>query len=1003
MASKTKACFDEALCAFNLRPSEGVIEPSPCLKSLHTDLFKGRKIVTTDEKNRDRTVKNAPIFECALPSKDFVFDFFPIFDEDNATYRSRFFLKNTLNNGWGTRLCDALLRNPEPLIKDIEDSCRTFLKKNDHDPTTLHQYLYSRLRIVIDNLGSINRYWCESKGEEEHQTVLLHMLEKISLQTPVLFARLLVVAGLRIPDITFNNLKLLLDDSQKHHQTVSCDASYLHYLECRQSDPQQAFSFIQKAYEDRQREALFGKEILSEYAMELMASDDEYDKKQAVKVLNELTSEFPSCSKGFYLLAECHKNGCGCEKDDLQAADYLKRAANADDLTTMLSIALRARNDALGGKDSRAAQRIKDCCTLIIDADSKKSSSAYCRAAYLLGELFESIGNEKESALKYYHLASEAGYAPASAKVALYERKKRVVDQEVFTVQNTDGCAFHCFVSGDDQVVSTVVAEELRKNRELNVYVDQRNEKSIYERTTPAALLQRLYSQKGVKQFPAQLTFAFLERNTDKNLNDALHLLDSLYNLTVDMENESAELYPEKKDRLTESVEICLLAPYEHAAMMIDASLCDMGGGLYFKVRILDENKDCAHRLLFDAPLFIPCIRSKDHAPSVVAFGNTPFIYEFVKEATACCYMPDHKVQIAAVGEGINKKKMKMMQEAPGLFAELPKDKITPAFFDLPLDHPALPDALSGKLDASAPESIKALAASIQGGNYFVVDVGSDTENIAFARNLRSWLLKNDPSFSRLPFIAVHCKDAQNAYLARRLTVGSMGKGERWFNNYDLYCFGSANDLYASILGGEITEDLALSAHLYHYGFDDSRSALADYYLHSYSRDSSLATALGLIYRMFNSGIFEEDWRLYDGADPRRLLELAKRFDDKLATGSSEEQDRLAAAEQARWNCFMLSRGWLCPTSRQVLAYMNESKDLSHKQELCKYHPYISDWNELSDKSDSSFSYLKSQIVQKTLVSPRESTIKAVKDTLSLFVYLNDAAKKREEKQKRSN
>ena len=70
MASKTKACFDEALCAFNLRPSEGVIEPSPCLKSLHTDLFKGRKIVTTDEKNRDRTVKNAPIFECALPSKE---------------------------------------------------------------------------------------------------------------------------------------------------------------------------------------------------------------------------------------------------------------------------------------------------------------------------------------------------------------------------------------------------------------------------------------------------------------------------------------------------------------------------------------------------------------------------------------------------------------------------------------------------------------------------------------------------------------------------------------------------------------------------------------------------------------------------------------------------------------------------------------------------------------------------------------------------------------------
>ena len=183
-------------------------------------------------------------------------------------------------------------------------------------------------------------------------------------------------------------------------------------------------------------------------------------------------------------------------------------------------------------------------------------------------------------------------------------------------------------------------------------------------------------------------------------------------------------------------------------------------------------------------------------------------------------------------------------------------------------------------------------------------------------------------------------------------------------------------------MAGDHLKRLALNIHLSYYGEDIDKGE-EDYYIHSYNRDSSMAMAVALIYRMFDAEVCYSDYRQYDVFDISKLSELAREFDEKIKSRSDEENDPLYAAEQSRWNCYMLTRGYLYASVQQVVSYMKERKSNSHKQELCKLHPYLCDWSELSENGGSNFGILKTHIEK--LSSPRESTIKSVKNILKFF------------------
>ena len=175
------------------------------------------------------------------------------------------------------------------------------------------------------------------------------------------------------------------------------------------------------------------------------------------------------------------------------------------------------------------------------------------------------------------------------------------------------------------------------------------------------------------------------------------------------------------------------------------------------------------------------------------------------------------------------------------------------------------------------------------------------------------------------------------------------------------------SDIYPSVITDSLLERIALNVHL---SYDSSNvdEEIAHFWQSSYSRDSSRATALGLIYRMYDASIFLKNYRDYHSLSFAKLTALADEY-QKLIQENSSAILTYAMAEQSRWNCFMLSRGWLPATDKQMRAYMTVGGHSSHKHELSKLHPFIRDWEDINGGEGSLYR------------RARESTLKSIADT----------------------
>lgn len=149
-------------------------------------------------------------------------------------------------------------------------------------------------------------------------------------------------------------------------------------------------------------------------------------------------------------------------------------------------------------------------------------------------------------------------------------------------------------------------------------------------------------------------------------------------------------------------------------------------GDICFDVRICDIDLLAARQLLFTAPLFIPCIKEQVSNPKVVAIGNSDFIYNFVRESTACTYMANRKVYISVLDQNSSYLQKKFKQNCPGFFNNsCVHRKITPDFYQVDLSAPTLPNILSGKAEPQYTELEKNIANALTNANYFVIDVGT--------------------------------------------------------------------------------------------------------------------------------------------------------------------------------------------------------------------------------------------------------------------------------------
>lgn len=538
--------------------------------------------------------------------------------------------------------------------------------------------------------------------------------------------------------------------------------------------------------------------------------------------------------------------------------------------------------------------------------------------------------------------------------------KQRSNVREIECVRSYDDTN-HCLINSRDSIITNAFVNSLADIQVMDYYDDLSVSKAI-----SAVIIDN-----------KTCFFTFFSDNEDKNLSDCLEILDRLYNFSFSSKEIAL--------KLSSNIDIFVSGNYQYLTSMIDASVSNMGDQFYVRVHVCDYNKDCAQKLIVDAPLFIPCVKDKcmETPVNLVVFGAGEFVQNLLREVIGSCCFPV-KPAVTVICEDSVREKQRFLQECPGIYkASENIERIIPEFLSCSVFSEDI-EALLENYNSDNPLSV-----ALNNCNYFVVDVGTDAENISFASNLRRWILRNDYGMSKVPFIAVKCSKSENAYLVSRMTINNKTPNHQIYNNFDLYCFGMADDLYTynNLFNNEYNSR-ALALHTAYYDDDTPiNTVLNSYYSFSYNRDSSKASALSMIYVLFSLGFIHSSEDL--AQMKYNVQRVAKAYDQWIAQAGNLE--RASSIEHGRWTGFMLSRGWMPLDPRQTDVYAQSVKNGEHKHLLAKVHPFICNWDSFSDSASHTtiFYELKKRI--DGLETPRNSTFKIMKKYSKILVAKNDA------------
>ena len=496
----------------------------------------------------------------------------------------------------------------------------------------------------------------------------------------------------------------------------------------------------------------------------------------------------------------------------------------------------------------------------------------------------------------------------------------------------------------------------------------------------------------------------FFSNDEEKNLYDTLELLEELYNTVMEMDISS-------RNKVIDSFDIFLKCTYEHASMFIDATLNKMLENTYFKVHICDPDRDTAHRLLYDIPLFMPFIKQTNVSRecdmpkancNVVIFSNSIFSQTLAKEIVALGYMGEkYPVTLSVIGDNATTSEEHFFCNLPGLYkcqqqlltSSITNNKaickpkcIIPMFYESTLARLNLSNVISNKKNS--------LNKIVTSGNYFVVDVGNDFQNIQFAIKLRRELLKSTDTFDNTPLIAIRCRDSKVAYAVDNAVLDNKPQGNEFWNKYDFKFFGTLDTLYSyeNLVLNNMLEDLACEIHCC---YDEeifrknALEVLKSYYSSQYNQDSSKITAIGLRYRLFVADLYNSPHE-YEPLvfSLENDQEISKQYKVWLESYDENNEYLAGSIEQTRWNGFMLSRGWEAASLSQVVGYKNQPSNGQHKHMIAKLHPFICEWEDLDEMNDNSFIVslrnkfmLDPHTFNYKIENPKETTIKSVRDT----------------------
>lgn len=375
-------------------------------------------------------------------------------------------------------------------------------------------------------------------------------------------------------------------------------------------------------------------------------------------------------------------------------------------------------------------------------------------------------------------------------------------------------------------------------------------------------------------------------------------------------------------------------------------------GDRRIRVYLLDDCKAATQTLLNRHPLFYPIQSfSSDALNTVETHLNYMVVTDDANELTewlireafwmGCFSYRSLVLNITVLSPYADKLESVVKGKYPGMFTGLEKlDDISKVNFSFKSIIDVESDKLENELDALD---------GINSYYYCVIALKDPFSGLELSKRVREWSIRKKLrsnadmiGVADLPIIAFYCTDDNIAHLSGMISVQSIDKGNSWYNNYRLIPFGMPGKLYNwNNLFGNTIEETAGCVHLQYCGVDtdaDRRvieKELESFYYRVYNRDSSIAVAVSLPYRLFHmpykdqamgistDHIVPRGWSILNDSaytDIQSVNRMANMFKQGLNNESTVKQ--LTTYEHARWARWALSRGWIPATPSEAVSYM---------------------------------------------------------------------------------
>lgn len=449
------------------------------------------------------------------------------------------------------------------------------------------------------------------------------------------------------------------------------------------------------------------------------------------------------------------------------------------------------------------------------------------------------------------------------------------------------------------------------------------HEKSVLHASSPAELCRTISPEKRIR-------YLLINDDFSKNFQNLLIILDNIKSWKSSHNGSASPFITPDWTNIS----VYLRVREEDYCALLDTALKHMDG-ISIHVHIIDDAKWAAQNLLSHCPLFYP-IRSLSENIlnnqsvvlnyTIISSNHNDLTEWLIREAfwLGAFRYPGITLAINVISPDAELTEARLRYTCPGIFGTLPDSDCTSSvkftFKTIPgksetnsLFSPTLFTYLDETADAK------------NSFHYFVINADNDISGLNLAVRIREWSIRRMlhterfPRHSTFPVIAFYCRNSDIAHLSESMIVQMEEHGDSWYNNYSLVPFGMLHEHYSwDELDGGYFEAIARSVHLQYCNISPDESlqkkniALEDYYNRCHNRDSSMAAALSIPYRLFQTRTEVSDHILPDNLNPYTMnvytdKSSIKNMAEQFQTSYKPNKQALLLYEHTRWVRLMLS------------------------------------------------------------------------------------------------